>query len=984
MGKIVAGVILVVASIYTFGAASAFIGFLSRAALSVGLSLISSKLFGSKVPKSARGLAGVQTTVRDTLQYRKVVYGQALVSGPVAYHNLSGSDGEYAWYVIALCQGQSESIEAVWLDGAEILASEIDWTAGTGGSDGTGTGNVSNATWLGTDSPQTVAVQLFWALGHADQVAMSKLTDAFTDWDTDNRGRGVTYGVGKFLYNTETESIWEEQGQPRDIKFLVKGRKLYDPRLDSTRIIDATTSPVTYGSGSHRLADDTTWAWSDNPILCWADYRTQIMNAAETAINWPSVASGADDCETLAAIPPAASPENTEKRFSCNGALNLGDPHKDNLEAILSSCAGRDSWKQGMWSVRASVYESPGLTIDGDDLTSEPIVVQGNASRSERFNTVRGFYIDPNRKYEAVEFAQVTSAAYVARDGETLSKDLELPMTNSEYMAQRIAYRMLEAGNNMVIAETTLQAVGARLGASDVISVDWWPLGWTDGGNLLLYSEDLSQTWSNTRSTDTQSAGLGPFATADANSLNEDGTASNTHYIAQTFTAADNTVYTLSVYLKASNRTWARLDVLQRDGTVLSVYFDLANGIIGTAGATAHMESVGNGWHRCGITADLGSGGTSEACRIFVAEDDGDVTFSGLTQESILVWGAQLEAWFEPRYYVPTTSATATTVPKVMRVEEWSKNEDGTHKVTLREDDEGDYTDPLVAEYTTISNGTITVPGIVIAPPTALTAATALGGVSLDWTDPPSRLYKYIEVWASDDNVRGNAELIATVPKSPYLDTVFDAFFTRYYWVRAVNFQGNSSNYEPNSSTTTASAYPGIQNQTLVPDPLVRFGLSYWDVVTGSVTFASSGGTLGTGVLALTPSFSLGCSFVSAARRGPREYDTIVSGPIVIIVTWRVQLFDAGSAGTWSQYVRPGVLVSDLDESNGVSYLPNISEYGQIWTDSDTEGVWREESAQIIVEDSGTAPRFIQIGMSTGNNAFGPTFYVDSIEATIV
>lgn len=35
---------------------------------------------------------------------------------------------------------------------------------------------------------------------------------------------------------------------------------------------------ATGGSGSHRLNDDTTWEWSDNPALCVADYLVTVMD----------------------------------------------------------------------------------------------------------------------------------------------------------------------------------------------------------------------------------------------------------------------------------------------------------------------------------------------------------------------------------------------------------------------------------------------------------------------------------------------------------------------------------------------------------------------------------------------------------------------------------------------------------------------------------------------------------------------------------
>lgn len=163
--------------------------------------------------------------------------------------------------------------------------------------------------------------------------------------------------------------------------------------------------------------------------------------------------------------------------------------------------------------------------------------------------------------------------------------------------------------------------------------------------NLLLQSNALNVTWVNVRSTDSQSAGTDPDGGATANSLNEDATEANDHFIYQTFVASDNTTYTFSVYLKASNRTWARVLIRTQLGGEREADFNLAAGTVGTvdAAATAAISDAGGGWYRCAVTADVGAAGASEQVRIYAGEGDTDVTFDGLGQESILVYGAQLE-----------------------------------------------------------------------------------------------------------------------------------------------------------------------------------------------------------------------------------------------------------------------------------------------------------------------------------------------------
>ncbi|MBW2561658.1 MAG: hypothetical protein JRE40_12500, partial [Deltaproteobacteria bacterium] len=440
--------------------------FFVKSAFSAILSVISSKLFGPKANPGA-GLSGMQTMVRSGLEFRKVTYGQAIVSGPVVYNNLSGANNVYLWYQVALTDGISEDLVSVYFDNDVIPKADIDWTAGTGSGDGSGTGNVTTAKWVGDNS--TKAVQIYYYLGDDDQPVSGDLDTGFAgDIGTNHRLRGVTHLVCQLYYHEDTQEVWRN-GPPGNIRAVIKGRKLYDSRLDSTN----------GGSGSHRVATASTWEWSDNPSLCIADYLVNVMGVASTSVDWTAIADTADDCDVLVVILPAASPENTEKRFTCNGALSMGSGHKDNLDTILSSMDGKLSYSGGIWKVRASVWEASSTTITADDLAGS-VQVRGSAPKDGRFNNIRGFFTDPVRNYEPAEFPHISDSTYLTRDNsEVITYDLQLPMTNTASMAQRIALRLLEQGDNQIICTMNLNMAGAKIIVGDVVSITLDALSWS-------------------------------------------------------------------------------------------------------------------------------------------------------------------------------------------------------------------------------------------------------------------------------------------------------------------------------------------------------------------------------------------------------------------------------------------------------------------------------------------------------------------------
>ncbi len=97
--------------------------------------------------------------------------------------------------------------------------------------------------------------------------------------------QGITYTdtLAGYAYSVLAMPTRSFDGQ-LNVSARLYGRRVYDPRKDSTA----------GGSGSHRLADSTTWAWSDCPALCLADWCANPVYGAGEPVQWASVPSAAD------------------------------------------------------------------------------------------------------------------------------------------------------------------------------------------------------------------------------------------------------------------------------------------------------------------------------------------------------------------------------------------------------------------------------------------------------------------------------------------------------------------------------------------------------------------------------------------------------------------------------------------------------------------------------------------------------------------
>lgn len=411
----------------------------------------------------ARQIAGQRdVTIRSTIAPRNIVYGRSRASGPVIYsntkHDGASTNNTDLWLLVAVAGHEVADIEDVWVDDHHTLAADINWSTD---------GKVNSGSPL---FDGTAHATFYKGLGTASQAAHSALVSAFgSNITSDFRGRGVANILGRFNLNSVSRDIYTSA--PSQLRVLVKGKKIYDPRRDP--------SHASYGgSGAQTLGTASTYEWSENPILCIADYLTDTdlgMGVPTADIDWDCAADNADICDALVSIPGPT----TEKRFTCNGQLFTSSTYRDNLEALLSSCNGRLTWQGGKFKIRAGAYESPSVALTADDLAGD-VQVRTALQRQERYNSVRGSIIDPAQEYQEIEFGEMTDSAYVTRDGgEKLYQDLFLPFTNSAYMGQRLAFKSLAQSDQPITAVVPCNWRGLKVAVGDFVTLTLADLGWS-------------------------------------------------------------------------------------------------------------------------------------------------------------------------------------------------------------------------------------------------------------------------------------------------------------------------------------------------------------------------------------------------------------------------------------------------------------------------------------------------------------------------
>lgn len=170
----------------------------------------------------------------------------------------------------------------------------------------------------------------------------------------------------------------------------------------------------------------------------------------------------------------------TSKRYPCNGVVFSDQTPRAIIADLLTSMAGSIVFSGGTWLIRAGAFAAPTVTLTEAD-ARDSIRVQVARSRRELFNAVRGTFSAPENKYQQSDFPLITSSGFEAQDGgERIVQDIELPLTTSSSIAQRIAWlHLLRNREQLSCAYKAKLGNAFRLRAGDTVAITNTRFGWS-------------------------------------------------------------------------------------------------------------------------------------------------------------------------------------------------------------------------------------------------------------------------------------------------------------------------------------------------------------------------------------------------------------------------------------------------------------------------------------------------------------------------
>ena len=396
-----------------------------------------------------------------------VVYGERKVGGTRCFVETSGTDNEFLYIALVLCEGEIESVDKIFIDDKEVT-----WS-GTLADDTLRTVGSSDGNFY-KDSTSLISVKCHFG---TDSQAQCDLLGTLTSWTSNHRLRGLAYISLKIKWHQDAFG-----GLPT-IHALIKGKKV-----------------VAYNSSS--VAQ--TAAHSNNPAWCLLDYLTNERYGKGLAIaniDIPSfyTASGVLDTDVT------AYGSTTIDVLDCNAVIDTSKKVLDNVRELTKGARSFLPFSAGKYKMIVETTGSASITLTEDDIIGGYSLA--SESKSNKFNRVIVSFINPARNYQVdeVQFPEIDDSAYTSADqhatmktadgGFLLEGRFDFTTITSPYQALELAEVILRRSRDSKGLQLNVGFNAYDLVIGDIVNITLSSLGYDAKPHRVIgitFNEDFT------------------------------------------------------------------------------------------------------------------------------------------------------------------------------------------------------------------------------------------------------------------------------------------------------------------------------------------------------------------------------------------------------------------------------------------------------------------------------------------------------------
>ena len=381
-----------------------------------------------------------------------VVYGERLLGGVRVFLETSGTDNEFLYMALVLCEGEINSIEEVRVDDKVVTFSG----ALTDNTQRTVASSDSN---FYKDGVSYITIEPH--LGTDGQSA-SSLLSTLSSWGSNHKLSGIAYLALKFKWN---QDIF---GSIPKVQAKIQGKKIVT--LNSSLVESSAT-------------------YSTNPAFCILDYlrNERYGKGIPTAdIDLQSFRDASQVCITQVTPFSGGSQINL---FDTNAVLDTSKKVISNLRELITGCRGFLPYAGGKYKLVIETTGSASITLTEDDIIGGYSL--SSPSKNDRYNRVIVSFINPDRNFQVdeVQFPPIDDSGLTSADQHATMKTADggfllegrftFKTLTSPYQAEEMAEVILRRSREAITLGLNVSFDAYDLVIGDIVNITHSSLGFS-------------------------------------------------------------------------------------------------------------------------------------------------------------------------------------------------------------------------------------------------------------------------------------------------------------------------------------------------------------------------------------------------------------------------------------------------------------------------------------------------------------------------
>ncbi len=397
-----------------------------------------------------------------------VIYGERLVGGTRVFIETSGTDNEFLYIALVLCEGEINSIEEIRVDD-KVVSFSGSLTDNTQRTVATSDSNFYK------DGQSYITIEPHFG---TDGQSASSLLSTLSSWGSNHKLSGICYLALKFKWNADVFG-----GVPQ-VQAKIKGRKV-----------------VTLASD---LSEETA-SFSTNPAFCLLDYLRNERygkGIATANIDLQSFRDASQVCITQ--VTPFSGGSNINI-FDTNAVIDTSRKVIDNVRDILRGCRGYLPYVQGKYRLVIETTGSASVSLSEDDIIGGYSLA--SPSKNNKYNRVIATFINPDRNFQAdqITFPPTDDSSLPSADqhatmktadgGFLLEGKFDFKTITSPYQAEEMAEIILRRSRESLGLNITCSFKAYELHIGDIVNITLSSLGFTNKAFRVLsmvFNEDYT------------------------------------------------------------------------------------------------------------------------------------------------------------------------------------------------------------------------------------------------------------------------------------------------------------------------------------------------------------------------------------------------------------------------------------------------------------------------------------------------------------